>query len=83
MEVRVQCNWNRKTNEDLFGLSIRLDDGRLYCKFPIGHQGYKTYTEAKEALIKVKEQLQKGFHLEYGAKGSAGINKTEYVRIAE
>ena len=83
MQVRTQRNYNFETEEDLFGLSIKLDNGHRYCKYPVGHQGYKTITDATEAKKKVMEQLQNGAHLEYGANGSKGGNKAEYVRIVE
>lgn len=36
MKVRTQQNFNRKTNETVFGISIMPDGGRRYCKYPIG-----------------------------------------------
>ena len=44
MKVRTQQNFNRKTRETVFGISIMPDGGRRYCKYPIGHQEYKDYT---------------------------------------
>lgn len=41
MKVRTQQNFNRKTRETVFGISIMPDGGRRYCKYPIGHQEYK------------------------------------------
>lgn len=38
MKVRTQQNFNRKTYETVFGISIMPDGGRRYCKYPIGHQ---------------------------------------------
>ena len=46
MKVRTQQNFNRKTCETVFGISIMPDGGRRYCKYPIGHQEYKDYTQA-------------------------------------
>lgn len=83
MNIRVQPNYNKRTDEDLFGLSFRLDGGRLYCKYPIGHQAYKSISEAYEARKKVAEQIRNGARLRYGPKGSAGLNKAEYVEIIE
>lgn len=40
MKVRTQQNFNRKTRETVFGISIMPDGGRRYCKYPIGHQEY-------------------------------------------
>lgn len=83
MKVRTQPNYNKKTGEYIFGLSIRLENGHRYCKYPIGHQGYKTITEATEAKKMVMEQLRNGAHLDYGVNGTAGINKNEYVKIVD
>jgi len=83
MQVRTQRNFNKKTGEDLFGLSIKLEVGHIYCKYPIGHQDYKTITEATKAKKKVMEQLRNGAHLDYGINGTAGINKAEYVKIVD
>lgn len=83
MQVRIQHNYNFKTEEDLFGLSIRLENGHRYCKYPAGHQSYKTISEATIAKKKVMEQFRNGAHLEYGVNGSKGVNKPEYVRIVE
>lgn len=47
MKVRTQQNFNRKTNETVFGISIMPDGGRRYCKYPIGHQEYKDYAQAE------------------------------------
>lgn len=52
MKVRTQQNFNRKTYETVFGISIMPDGGRRYCKYPIGHQEYKDYTQAYQAMIK-------------------------------
>lgn len=83
MKVRTQPNYNKKTGENIFGLSIRLENGHRYCKYPIGHQGYKTITGAAEAKKMVMEQLRNGAHLDYGVNGTAGINKNEYVKIVD
>lgn len=83
MEIRTQPNFNFETGEEVFGLSIRIDGGRRYCKYPAGHQNYKTITEATEAKKKVLEQLKNGAHLDYGKNGTVGINKPEYVKIVD
>ena len=75
MKVRTQQNFNRKTRETVFGISIMPDGGRRYCKYPIGHQEYKDYTQAHQAMKDVQKILV------YSPKGSAGINKNEYVKI--
>ena len=51
MKVRTQQNFNRKTRETVFGISIMPDGGRRYCKYPIGHQEYKDYTQEWLACI--------------------------------
>lgn len=35
MKVRTQQNFNQKTHETVFGISIMPDGGRRYCKYPI------------------------------------------------
>lgn len=50
MKVRTQQNFNRKTRETVFGISIMPDGGRRYCKYPIGHQEYKDYTQAHQII---------------------------------
>lgn len=81
MKVRTQQNFNRKTNETVFGISIMPDGGKRYCKYPIGHQEYKGYTQAHQAMKDVQKILDNGGRLVYSPKGSAGINKNEYVKI--
>ena len=81
MKVRTQQNFNRKTRETVFGISIMPDGGRRYCKYPIGHQEYKDYTQAHQAMKDVQKILDNGGRLVYSPKGSAGINKNEYVKI--
>ena len=61
--------------------SIMPDGGRRYCKYPIGHQEYKDYTQAHQAMKDVQKILDNGGRLVYSPKGSAGINKNEYVKI--
>lgn len=53
MEIRTQPNFNFETGEEVFGLSIRIDGGRRYCKYPAGHQNYKTIGDASEAAAKM------------------------------
>uniref|UniRef100_UPI001E2EBC8F hypothetical protein n=1 Tax=Bacteroides thetaiotaomicron TaxID=818 RepID=UPI001E2EBC8F len=74
MKVRTQQNFNRKTYETVFGISIMPDGGRRYCKYPIGHQEYKDYTQAYQAMKDVQKILDNGGRLVYSPKGSAGIN---------
>ena len=57
MKVRTQQNFNRKTYETVFGISIMPDGGRRYCKYPIGHQEYKDYTQAYQAMKDVPVKL--------------------------
>ena len=51
------------------------------AKYPIGHQEYKDYTQAYQAMKDVQKILDNGGRLVYSPKGSAGINKNEYVKI--
>ncbi|WP_321424868.1 hypothetical protein [uncultured Bacteroides sp.] len=81
MKIRVQSNYDRKTDEDIFGIGIMLDGGRTYCKYPLGHQSYKTYSEAENAKNEVLQILRNGGSISYGINGSTGINKSEYVKI--
>ena len=71
----------RDSYETVFGISIMPDGGRRYCKYPIGHQEYKDYTQAYQAMKDVQKILDNGGRLVYSPKGSAGINKNEYVKI--
>ena len=75
MKVRTQQNFNRKTRETVFGISIMPDGGRRYCKYPIGHQEYKDYTQAHQAMKDVQKILDNGGRLVYSPKGSAGMMK--------
>ena len=59
MKVRTQQNFNRKTRETVFGISIMPDGGRRYCKYPIGHQEYKDYTQAHQAMKDVQKIMAK------------------------
>ena len=81
MKVRTQQNFNQKTHETVFCISIMPDGGRRYCKYPIGHQEYKDYAQAHQAMKDVQKILDNGGRLVYSPKGSAGINKHEYVKI--
>jgi len=47
----------------------------------LGHQEYKDYTQAHQAMKDVQKILDNGGRLVYSPKGSAGINKNEYVKI--
>lgn len=55
MKVRTQQNFNQKTHETVFGISIMPDGGRRYCKYPIGHQEYKDYAQAHQAMKDVQK----------------------------
>lgn len=83
MKIRVQKNFNSRTNEIVYGVSIKVDGSRFYCKYPIYHQEYKTKQEAKEIMNKIKDILNNGGEIVYAPSGSAGINKHEYVLIKE
>ncbi|MFR4937521.1 MAG: hypothetical protein ACLUDY_18215 [Bacteroides xylanisolvens] len=79
MKVRTQQNFNRKTCETVFiasYLTVAED-----IEYPIGHQEYKDYTQAHQAMKDVQKILDNGGRLVYSPKGSAGINKNEYVKI--
>lgn len=41
------------------------DGGRRYCKYPIGHQEYKDYTQAYQAMKDVQKILDNGGRLVY------------------
>lgn len=80
-ESKDSTEFQPKTNETVFGISIMPDGGRRYCKYPIGHQEYKDYAQAHQAMKDVQKILDNGGRLVYSPKGSAGINKHEYVKI--
>lgn len=81
MEVRINKNYNLETNEDLFGLSLKVDGGHRYCKYPIEHQEYKTITDAHKAKGEVSKQFAEGAIIIYPNNLSKGINKSEPVKI--
>ena len=82
IKFRVQQNWNRKTKEILYGVSVKPEGSRFYCKYPIGHQSYKSKALAARAMFDLLEAVIKnGAKISYGTNGSAGINKSEYVII--
>lgn len=83
MDIRTQPNYNRKTREEVFGISIRINGGRRYCKYPIGHQNYKTIGDAYAASVEIMKRILAGARIEYGVGGSAGIDKNEYVKIVD
>lgn len=81
MKLRTQKNFNTRTHETVYGVSIMVDGSRMYCKYPIGYQEFKTNKDAKEALEKIKNVLDNGGTIQYALSGSAGLNKSEYVLI--
>lgn len=81
MKIRIQKNFDFRTKEDLFGISIMPDGSARYCKYPIGYQKYKTKAEAERAKDRLKEILDNGGEIVYSPKGSAGINRHEWVMI--
>lgn len=83
MKIRTQTNFNFKTQEEMFGLSLCVDGGRLYCKYPIGHQSYKTIGDASKAAVEMMERIRGGARIEYGANGTRGVNKNEYVKVID
>jgi len=38
MKLRTQKNFNTRTRETVYGVSIMVDGSRMYCKYPIGYQ---------------------------------------------
>lgn len=83
MEIRIQPYYDFVTKKEVFGLSIRVNGGRRYCKFPMGDQSYETIGDASEAAVKMMERIKNGAHIEYGANGTAGVNKVECVNIVD
>lgn len=57
MKVRTQQNFNRKTRETVFGISIMPDGGRRYCKYPIGHQEYKDRTFRSDSGMRITKKF--------------------------
>lgn len=81
MEVRINKNYNFRTEQNLFGLSIRLTGGYSYCKYPVNHQDYTSLQDAKTAKIELITQLYNGATIVYPNSVSKGINKVEPVMI--
>lgn len=81
MEVRINKNWNKQTNEDLFGLSIKVDGSRYYCKYPIGFQSYTSRDNANIAKQNLTNKLNQGAEIIYPELGSKGLNKVECIMI--
>lgn len=74
MKVRTQQNFNRKTNETVFGISIMPDGGKRYCKYPIGHQEYKDYIPPKMGWI-VWDKGQHGLTMSDGELAWSSFDK--------
>ena len=83
MKIRIQKNFDSKTKEDLFGISIMPEGSVRYCKYPVGYQSYKTKGEAELVKNKVKCILDNGGKIIYSTKGGAGRNRYEYVIIKQ
>lgn len=80
-KIRVNKNWNKRTNETIYGVSVKLDGAQRYCKYPIGHQEYKTKSEATLAGLELCKAVKAGAKIVYCKNGTAGINKNEYIKI--
>jgi Protein with unknown function (DUF469). len=81
MEVRINKNYDFKKNEDCFGLSIKVDGGHRYCKYPVHLQSFTTMDAARAAMAELLTQLSSGATLVYPNSVSKGINKVEQVMI--
>lgn len=81
MEIRTQKNYNFETRKEVFGISIKVEGGRKYCKYPVGYQNFCTLSEAEQAKIEVSKLLANGSEIIYASGESKGVNKSEYVKI--
>lgn len=81
METRTNRNLKFDTGEIVFGISIRVDGGHKYCKYPVGYQSFKTLGEAVQAKENVLQILSNGGSIVYPSGVSKGVNATEPVKI--
>lgn len=82
MKIKTQENYNRSKRQVVYGISIQIDGGHRYCKYPLGHQNYPTHYMAEQAAEELRQLfLEKAAYIEYPESGSLGVNKPEYVRI--
>lgn len=81
MKIRIQRTLKSATNEILWGIAIKLNEGYLYCKFPIGYQSYRTKEEAQKGCKDLNSMLNKGAIIKYSTEGSNGVNAFEYITI--
>lgn len=81
MEVRINKNYNFRTQQDLFGLSIKVGGGHRYCKYPVHLQSFTNTADARAAMVELLTQLSSGATLVYPNSVSKGINKVEQVMI--
>ena len=81
MEARVNKNLNVETNAICFGISIRVDGGHRYCKYPVEHQEYASLKTAHQAKDKLLKDLKAGAKLIFPKGVSVGLNKVEPVKV--
>ena len=84
-KVRIQPNYDKATDKDCFGVSLKIEGSRIYSKYPIGMQSYPTKEEALKAKAEVESLLSKGAIIEYSSVRAVGMRKWtekhEYVKI--
>lgn len=81
MKTRVQQNMVWQTKKIVWGVSIMIEGSRMYCKYPIGHQDYKSKEEAEKARADIQILLDDGAKIEYASGNTKGLNKSEYVDL--
>ena len=75
MKLRTQKNFNTRTRETVYGVSIMVDGSCMYCKYPIGYQEFKTNKDAKEIKVYNYDNIEitKGECLGYFKMGSTVV----------
>lgn len=81
MKTRVIQNLDFSTNEICWGVSIQINGGRLYCKYPIGYQSFDSKHLAEEGRKKIENAIKKGATVRYMGNVSRGLNKHERVQV--
>lgn len=68
-------------NKEVFGLSIKLDGGTKFCKYPVNRQKYATMDEAVKAKEDLLAQLSAGARIAYNAIDRKGVDVVAPVII--
>lgn len=81
IKTRIEQNFKSADCEIRWGVSVKVIGSRLYCKFPIGYQSFKTKAEAKQGRRNIDELLKNGAIIDYESDGSNGLNAFESVKV--